>query len=918
MLGLPDGVTACLFDLDGVLTDTAAVHDRAWTEMFDAFLKERAERHRRRLRAVRPRTRTIAEYVDGRPRGGRRARLPGQPRHRAARGRARTTRRTRRPCTGSATARTSCCCGASTGRGRGCSRARAAYLEAARDAGLRRAVVSSSANTGQVLEVTGLADYVEVRGRRRHDPARSTCAASRRRTRSSPRRSSSASGRPRRAVFEDATAGVEAGRAGTFRYVVGVDRVGHAAELLASTAPTWWSPTWPSCSAASAGGPQLVRRSTASVPGRAVDGPGDVPRPRPAGPVRVGVRAVQRAHRPARQPRRGRAARHPRHLPQLVLRAAPAAVRRGRLRLPGVRPDDRQRHQRQADPAAGRRRAVRRPVRRAARPRAGARPAGRHADPRRWTGPRRPAGGSGSAPPGWCRCPSARSPRSSTRSSRSTGRSAAIVQSELVANEALPRELRDATRGSPRCWSARWRRSSRTSRERGAVLVHRTRRSDLQMAAGMDHVVEAPGRVDVETAAVRGLGPHHGRLPAAAGRAAAAGQAASPTAGRACGPGRRCATRSSARSTGARFSGFEGLLAEQRAYLDEFWDAADVEVEGDAELQQAVRFGLFHVLQAGARAERRGDPGQGPDRSRVRRAHVLGHRGVRAAGARPHRAGGRRRRAALAVVDPRPGQGPGADARAGRCRVPVADDRRRGVLRLLAGRHRRVPRQRRHRRRGRAAPHGHRGRGAGGRVRRRDPGRDGPAVDVARATTDRDGQWHIVGVTGPDEYTAIVRRQRLHEPGRGGEPHRGRGRGRAGTRTSAERLGGHRGRGDGLAGRGRGGAHPVRRAAAGAPAVGELHRAAGVGLRPQRALPAAAARAVLRPLPQAGHQAGRPGAGDALVRRPVQRRGQGPQRRLLRAPHGPRLVPVGVHPGRARGRGRAPRSWPTTTRTRRR
>ena len=56
---------------------------------------------------------------------------------------------------------------------------------------------------------------------------------------------------------------------------------------------------------------------------------------------------------------------------------------------------------------------------------------------------------------------------------------------------------------------------------------------------------------------------------------------------------------------GARHSGWDGLLAEQRAYLDEFWDRADVEIDGDAEMQLAVRFGLFHALQAGARAENR-------------------------------------------------------------------------------------------------------------------------------------------------------------------------------------------------------------------------------------------------------------------------------------------------------------------------
>jgi alpha,alpha-trehalose phosphorylase len=57
--------------------------------------------------------------------------------------------------------------------------------------------------------------------------------------------------------------------------------------------------------------------------------------------------------------------------------------------------------------------------------------------------------------------------------------------------------------------------------------------------------------------------------------------------------------------TGARYTGWQGLSADQGSYLDQFWDAPDVEIDGDPVLQQAIRFGLFHVLQAGARAERR-------------------------------------------------------------------------------------------------------------------------------------------------------------------------------------------------------------------------------------------------------------------------------------------------------------------------
>ena len=67
---------------------------------------------------------------------------------------------------------------------------------------------------------------------------------------------------------------------------------------------------------------------------------------------------------------------------------------------------------------------------------------------------------------------------------------------------------------------------------------------------------------------------------------------------------------------GARYTGWEGLLGAQRDYLDEFWDCADVEVEGDPDSQQAVRFGLFHVLQASA-ARGGGPSPEGPDRARL-------------------------------------------------------------------------------------------------------------------------------------------------------------------------------------------------------------------------------------------------------------------------------------------------------------
>ena len=162
MLGLPDGITACLFDLDGVLTDTAAVHDAAWTADVRRVPADRAERLGGGFVPFDP----APDYNRVRRRPAARRRRAHLPRLAAASPcprAARTTRPTRRRCTGSATARTRCCCGPSTGTGCEVYAGSVAYLHAARDAGLRRAVVSASANTRQVLDVAGLADLVEVR-----------------------------------------------------------------------------------------------------------------------------------------------------------------------------------------------------------------------------------------------------------------------------------------------------------------------------------------------------------------------------------------------------------------------------------------------------------------------------------------------------------------------------------------------------------------------------------------------------------------------------------------------------------------------------------------------------------------------------------------------------------------------------------
>ncbi len=228
MLGLPEGVVACLFDLDGVITDTASVHTAAWTETFDGFLRAHAQRRGAPFVPFDSKADYTA-FVDGR------RREDGVRTFLASRGIELPEGAADDPA------------GAQTVHGLGnhknallLQRLRAGgievyqgsrrYLQAAEDAGLRRAVVSASANTAQVLATTGLADLIEVRvdgvtARERNLPGKPApdmflhAAAL---LDVAPQRA---------AVFEDALAGVQAGRAGGFGYVVGVDRLGQTAAL---------------------------------------------------------------------------------------------------------------------------------------------------------------------------------------------------------------------------------------------------------------------------------------------------------------------------------------------------------------------------------------------------------------------------------------------------------------------------------------------------------------------------------------------------------------------------------------------------------------------------------------------------------------------------------------------------------------
>ena len=228
MLGLPDSVRACLFDLDGVLTQTAKVHAAAWKQMFDEFLRRYADKTNTEFVPF-DAVEDYDRYVDGKPRAdgtrsflqSRGIELPdGSPDDPPD---------------------------ADTVHGLGNRKneivlrmihdsgvepydGSVAYVRAVRDAGLPRAVVSSSTNCRDVLAAAGIEGLFDARidgivAEREHlrgKPAPDTFLAGARALGVEPSRA---------AVFEDALAGVEAGRAGNFGLVVGVDRVGQADAL---------------------------------------------------------------------------------------------------------------------------------------------------------------------------------------------------------------------------------------------------------------------------------------------------------------------------------------------------------------------------------------------------------------------------------------------------------------------------------------------------------------------------------------------------------------------------------------------------------------------------------------------------------------------------------------------------------------
>lgn len=229
-LGLPDAIQACLFDLDGVLTETAKLHAEAWKSMFDEFLSRRAERTGEAFRPF-DAVADYEAYVDGEPRydgvrsflASRDIELPEGDRHDPP---------SDESVSGLGNRKNELVLALFRERGVDSYPGSVRYVRAVREAGLRTAVVSASENCAQVVGAAGIADLFDVRvdgltlaeEHLQGKPAPDSFLAAARKLHVQPAHA---------AVFEDAPAGVAAGRAGRFGFVVGVDRAGQADTLRA-------------------------------------------------------------------------------------------------------------------------------------------------------------------------------------------------------------------------------------------------------------------------------------------------------------------------------------------------------------------------------------------------------------------------------------------------------------------------------------------------------------------------------------------------------------------------------------------------------------------------------------------------------------------------------------------------------------
>ncbi|MFF3639291.1 glycoside hydrolase family 65 protein [Streptomyces sp. NPDC002250] len=183
-----------------------------------------------------------------------------------------------------------------------------------------------------------------------------------------------------------------------------------------------------------------------------------------------------------------------------------------------------------------------------------------------------------------------------------------VIQSELIANEQLP-----TLTGDPRVAAALehpLRAEENAAQEARLRLIHRTVDTDLRIAAAADHNVSGPSDLCTSSESAVDVGRFTVITELKDGETLRLEKFVSYgwSAARSL-PALRDQVEAALAS--ARNTGWQGLVDQQRAFLDDFWRHADVEIEGDTEIQQAVRFALYHVLQAAARAEQRAVPAKG-------------------------------------------------------------------------------------------------------------------------------------------------------------------------------------------------------------------------------------------------------------------------------------------------------------------
>ena len=593
MLGLPDVTRACLFDLDGVLTDTASVHAAAWKQMFDDFLRAHAERAGTPFEPFDVKT-DYGPYVDGKPRlDGTRAFLAsrgitlpeGEP----------TDGPDDETINGLATRKNELVHEKIRTDGVDVYPGSVRYLHAVRDAGLVTAVVSSSANAEVVLQVAGLADLIDHRvdgvvAKQRHlpgKPAPDTFLAA---------AADLDVPKEQAVVFEDALAGVAAGKAGGFGLVVGVDRLGqadalreHGADVVVADLADLLGgePMSPDPGRPFTVEPWIVREPSLDMESLGVTETvfalsnghiglrGNLDEGEPhATPGTYLNSFYERRPLPYAEggygyPESGQTIINVTNgkIIRLLVDDEPFDLRYGQVH----------RHQRVLDLQSG---TLTREV--------------------RWSSP---AG----------KTVKVRSERLVSLTQRAVAaicyevevedQALIVVQSELVANEQLP----TSSGGDPRVEAALLNplvAEQHRSDDAGATLVHHTRHSGLRVAAAMDHEVRGPEGTKITSEASEDIGRTTVICRLEPGTVLRVVKyLAYGWSSRRSLPAVHDQVR--AGLAAARYTGWEGLRSEQRTFLDEFWTNADVEIEGDAELQQAVRVAVFHVLQAGARAERR-------------------------------------------------------------------------------------------------------------------------------------------------------------------------------------------------------------------------------------------------------------------------------------------------------------------------